>query len=151
MLDKKASKGEEGAISMACIFCKKMYAAGPEMGGKHKHVAEEWIKVKVVASGITKSEQQQSLHKKIHCHRTSDFHEAAEKTVERAKEKTVETLTAEMMRDQFLTTDWVFRTVYKIAKSRQPYTDLETDTGIQVLNGLDMGRTLHSEKSCANI
>ena len=46
--------------------CNKVNAAGPEMGGKHKHVAEESIKVKVVASGITKSTQQQSLHKKIH-------------------------------------------------------------------------------------
>ena len=100
-------------------FFKQVDAARPEMGGKHKHVAEEWIDEKVAASGKTKSAQQQSLQKKIHCHWTSDFHNAAEKTVE--------TLTAEVMRDQFLTTDRVFRTVYKIAKSGKPYTVLETD------------------------
>lgn len=96
-------------------------------------------------------QQQQSVRKKIHRHRTSEFHMAAEKAVEIAKERTMETLIAEMMRDQFLTTDRVFRTVYKFSKSGRPYTDLETDIDIQVLNGLDMGRTLHSEKSSANI
>lgn len=116
------------------------------MVGKYKRVAKKWIKVKVVASRITKrkkSAQQQSLCQRIHSHRTSDLHKAAEKTVERAIEKTMETLTAEMMWDQFMTTDRVLRTVYKIAKSRRSYTDLETDTNIQVLNGLDMGITLH--------
>ena len=51
----------------------------------------------------------------------------------------------------FLSTDRVFRTVYKIVKSARPFTDLPTDIDLQVLNGLDMGRTLHSDHSCATI
>lgn len=41
--------------ALFCSICNKVNDAGAEMGGKHKHVAEEWIKVKVVASGITKN------------------------------------------------------------------------------------------------
>lgn len=59
--------------ALGCSTCNKVNAAGSEMGGKHKHVAKEWIMVKVVASGITKSARQQSLCKKIHHHRTLDF------------------------------------------------------------------------------
>ena len=69
------------------------------------HVAEEWSKVKVAASGATKAAQLQSLRKKIHKHRMSDYHRAAEKTLEKAKEKTMETLSSEMQRDHFLSTD----------------------------------------------
>ena len=50
-------------------------------------------------------------------------------------------LTSDMQRAPFLTTDRVFRTVYKIVKSGRPFTDLPTDIDLQVLNGLDMGRT----------
>lgn len=64
-----------------------------------------------------------------------------------AREKTVEILTAEMMKDQFLTTDRMLKTVHENTKSRKSYTDLETDIDIQVLNVLDMGGTLH----CANV
>ncbi len=56
-----------------------------------------------------------------------------------------------MMREHFLTTDRAFRTVYKIVKSGRPFTDLPTDIDLQVLNGIDMGRTLHADKSCAKI
>lgn len=36
-------------------------------------------------------------------------------------------------------------------KSARPFTDLPTDIDLQVMNGLDMGRTLHSHNSCAEI
>ncbi len=50
----------------------------------------------------------------------------------------MEALTTEVQRDHFLSTDQVFRTVYKIVKSARPFTDLPTDTDLQVLNGLDI-------------
>ena len=84
----------------------------------------------------------------IECQTTD--HQAAEKTMEKTKENKLETLTSDMQRDHFLTTDRVFRTVYKIVKSGGPFTDLPTDINLQVLNGLDR-RTLHSDHSCATI
>lgn len=68
-----------------------------------------------------------------------------------AKEKTMEKVAADMKLDQFTSTDRVFRTTYKIGKSARPYSDLPIDVDLQVLNGVDMARTLHSDKSCASI
>jgi hypothetical protein len=49
------------------------------------------------------------------------------------------------------TTIRVFCTVYKIAKQNRLFTDLPVDIELQELNGLNMGRVLHSNFSCANI
>jgi len=54
-------------------------------------------------------------------------------------------------KNEFDTTCRVFRTAYKIAKNGRPFVDLETDVDLQVLNGLDMGRTLHSNVSYSAI
>ncbi len=86
---------------LGCSICQKVKAAGPETGSGHMHVSEEWAKVKVVPSGTTKYAQQQSLHKKIHRHRTSDYHSSAENILQKEQDKTLETLTTEMMRDHF--------------------------------------------------
>ncbi|XP_027145225.1 E3 SUMO-protein ligase KIAA1586-like [Larimichthys crocea] len=136
---------------LGCLTCQKIKSVGPNAGGSHVHVVNEWSNVKVTVYGATRVAQLQSLHKKIHKHRMSDYHQAAEKSMEKAKEKRMETLTSDMQRDHFLSTDRVFRTVYKIVKSGRPFTDLPIDIDLQVLNGLDMGRTLHSDHSCATI
>ena len=82
----KQRRRKSYCISMACIsryntcsICHKVNAVGPEMVGNHKHVGKEWIKVKVVELGKRESVQQQSLCKKTHRHRTSEFQKAAEK------------------------------------------------------------------------
>ena len=45
----------------------------------------------------------------------------------------------------------IFRTAYKLAKQNRPFTDLPADVELQELNGLNMGRILHSRFSWANI
>lgn len=94
------------------------------------HVAEEWSKVKVAASGATKAAQLRSLRKKMHKHKMSDYHRAAEKTLGKAKPKAMEILSSEMQRDH-LSTDQVFCTVYKIVKSARPFTDLPTHIDLE--------------------
>lgn len=136
---------------LGCLTCQKVKSVGPNAGGSQTHVVNEWSKVKVTVYGATRAAQLQALRKKIHKHRMSDYHQAAEKSMEKAKEKRMETLASDMQRDHFLTTDRVFRAVYKIVKSGRPFTDLPVDIDLQVLNGLDMGRTLHSDHSCATI
>ena len=41
----------------------------------------------------------------------------------------------------------IFRTAYKLAKQNRPFTDLPADVELQELNGLNMGRILHSRFS----
>lgn len=48
-------------------------------------------------------------------------------------------------------TEKVFRVAYNIAKMNRPYTDLPQHVDCYQSNGVDMGRVLHSDMSCANI
>jgi len=54
---------------------------------------------------------------------------------------------------KFESTKRVFNTdtVYSIVKKTRPFTDLPYDIQLQHLNGLDMGRILHSDHACADI
>ena len=52
---------------------------------------------------------------------------------------------------KFESTIRVFNTVYSIVKKTRPFTDLLFDIQLQKLNGLDMGRILHSDHACADI
>ena len=49
-----------------------------------------------------------------------------------------------MYKTELETTFWVFRTAYKIGKYGRLYTDLALDVSLQQLNGLSLGRVLHS-------
>ena len=68
---------------LGCLTCQKEKNCGPTSQG---HIADEWAKVKVRAYGANRDTQLQSLRKKLHRHRTSDYHVAALKTIELAKE-----------------------------------------------------------------
>jgi hypothetical protein len=45
----------------------------------------------------------------------------------------------------------VFRTVYKVAKKNKSFNNFEDEIDVQELNGVDMGRILHSASACINI
>lgn len=54
------------------------------------------------------------------------------------------------MKSKFSTTEKVFRTVYKIVKTQRSFVDLPNEIDLQVLNGINMGNILHSDKMCAD-
>ena len=56
-----------------------------------------------------------------------------------------------MKGSHFSATEKLFRIAYKIAKTGRPFTDLPVDCDIHVLNGVDIGRTLQSDKSCHKV
>ncbi|XP_066475289.1 E3 SUMO-protein ligase KIAA1586-like [Tiliqua scincoides] len=45
----------------------------------------------------------------------------------------------------------IFRTAYKVAKENQSFHHFETEIDLQELNGVEMGRILHSTNACINI
>jgi hypothetical protein len=49
------------------------------------------------------------------------------------------------------TTAKIFHTAYKVAKSIQSFNNFEMAIELQELNGVDMGRTLHSTNVCFNV
>ena len=91
------------------------------------------------------------MRKKIFEHKKSDAHLKALEIREQTAKKQIDTKIENMHQTHFLTTETVFRTVYNIAKSQRPFTDLPQQIDLQVLNGISMGRILHSDKTCADI
>jgi len=54
------------------------------------------------------------------------------------------------LKSKFSTTEKVYRTIYKIVKIQRPFVDLPNEIDLQVLNGINMGKILHSDKTCAD-
>ena len=52
---------------------------------------------------------------------------------------------------QFMTTNKVFRIAYTIGKMGCPFSDMPVECDVHTLNGVDIGTTLHSDKSCQAI
>jgi hypothetical protein len=48
-------------------------------------------------------------------------------------------------------TSKIFWTAYKVAKENQSFHKFEAEIDSQELNGIDMGRILHSANACTNI
>jgi len=95
--------------------------------------------------GDTLVKQQQSLRNKISEHYKSAAHSKAVKILEVSKKKTIEKLTVAQLKAQESTTAKVFRTVYKQAKLNRPFADMEHEVQLQKMNGIDLGRILHSD------
>jgi hypothetical protein len=48
-------------------------------------------------------------------------------------------------------TENIFRTAYKVAKENHSFNNFESETDLQKLDAIDMGRILHSTNACINI
>ena len=79
-------------------------------------------------------------------HKTSLSHKNAESIKIESKKK-FETTIDNINTNYLKTTLNIFRTAYKLAKQNRPFTDLPADVELQELNGLNMGRILHSRFS----
>lgn len=91
------------------------------------------------------------LRKKIFEHKKSNAHLRAVELHKQSKEKQIEKSFENALKSKFSTTEKVFRTVYKIVKTQRPFVDLPNEIDLQVLNGINMGNILHSDKTCADI
>ena len=71
--------------------------------------------------------------------------------MEKAKDDTLPTAVINYQSEHEKTTARVFRTAYEEAKRHRPAYGFEHEIDCQELNGLEMGRILHSNVSCSNI
>lgn len=76
---------------------------------------------------------------------------AAESILQRASQNTIIQSVVNAQAEQIETTARVFRTAYKEAKRNRPAHGVEHKIDCQELNGIDMGRILHSNVACASI
>ena len=88
-----------------------------------------------------------SLQNKIRKHNKSK----AEKIKLQANKEIIENSIAFLKKSHLSATENLFQIAYKIAKTVVPITDLPADCDIHILNGVDIGRTLQSDKSCHKV
>ncbi|KAJ8287604.1 hypothetical protein COCON_G00002630 [Conger conger] len=135
---------------LGCKVCSKVtsLAAHKEHGLR---LSTEWSECSISSFGTDKARQQHSLRKKIKEHKDSKSHIKAAEIEKMATRDEIHKRIQEMHRAEHDTTWKVFRTAYKIGKHGSPFTDMPIDVSLQELNGVNMGRVLHSNKTCADI
>uniref|UniRef100_A0A3P9BKF5 HAT C-terminal dimerisation domain-containing protein n=1 Tax=Maylandia zebra TaxID=106582 RepID=A0A3P9BKF5_9CICH len=134
---------------LGCSVCSQVCARVDMQQGQR--VSQEWSGCLISSFGRDKAAQQNSPRKKIKEHRDSIYHKKAVEIKEKATQNTMQKHTEDMRKADYASTCNVFRTAYKIGKHGRPFTDMPIDVQLQVLNGVKMGRVLHSNNSCANI
>ena len=135
---------------LGCSICRDVNALGP-LGYKGMRLSKEWVATTVTCYGDTKAKQQMSLRKKISDHKESEMHKRAVIVQSNKQDHALQSVIGNQSQNNYETTSRVFRTVYKEVKLDRPFTDLESDVDLQILNGLNMGQILHSNVTCGNI
>ncbi|XP_069507308.1 E3 SUMO-protein ligase KIAA1586-like isoform X1 [Ambystoma mexicanum] len=129
--------------TLGCSTCRQVNSLGAEKSHGMK-LSKEWTECTVSSFGTNKDKQQRSLRKKIAEHFSTKAHVTASKILEQAKKDTLLKVTSRAQARKIATTARIFRTAYKEAKRNRP-------AYCQQLNGLDMGRILHSNVACSSI
>ncbi|XP_065668012.1 E3 SUMO-protein ligase KIAA1586-like [Hydra vulgaris] len=113
-------------------------------------ISKEWFNNEVSYYGENRKQQLSSLRKKIFDHKESVGHQAALKMVEEAKKETLSNNILKSLTREKIVTANIFRTAYKVAKGNQSFNNFEMETDLQEINGVKMGRILHSTNACIN-
>ena len=135
---------------LGCSVCNEVSNLGC-YSGKSIHISKEWQSTSVMATGVNKEKQLMSLRNKIKRHKESVGHVQAERIMQNASKQTLENNVLRMNEKQFASTKKLFRIAYKIGKLGHPFSDMPTECDVSILNGVDIGTTLQSDKSCRAI
>lgn len=125
-----------------------------QQSGKGVNISKQWADVSIVPNGKSRNSQLSSLRKKMKEHSESSAHIAAVKIATdgfTASDNPLKRKFSEGHSHLSENTSRCFLTAYKCAKNARSFRDYESDILLQELNGLDMGRVLHSNVTCANI
>ncbi|XP_063788503.1 E3 SUMO-protein ligase KIAA1586-like [Pseudophryne corroboree] len=140
-----ASRGKLGCTICAEVSNLKIHAA------RGINIASQWAECNILPFGKTKETELTSLRKKIYIHKNSAAHAEAEKILETARKDILLNINGRSQEAAFEITSRVFRTAYYIAKMNRPFTDHESLIDLQKVNGVQIGRLLHSRMVCGDI
>ena len=138
---------------LGCSVCNEVSNLGC-YSGKSIHISKEWQFTSVMATDVNKEKQLMSLRNKIKRHKESVGHMQAERIMQNASKQTLENMENNVLRmneKQFASTKKLFQITYKIGKLGRPFSDMPTECDVSILNGVDIGTTLQSDKSCRAI
>jgi hypothetical protein len=135
---------------IGCLVCKDIGHLSVEknMGMR---LSKEWMTCEVTSYGDNRKQILTSLWKMIFDHNESSGHKAAVKITVEGKKEAIEKVCLKTQTRGKEITNKIFRAAYKVAKMNQSFCHFEREIDLQELNGVDMGRILHSSNSCTNI
>ena len=132
--------------NLGCSICIEVSSLGC-YADKSIHIAKEWKSISVTPTGTNKEKQLMSLRNKIKRHKESIGHVQAERIKQHASKEVIESNILRMSEKQFIATNRVFCIAYKIGKMGHPFSDMPVECDVHILNGIDIGTTLQSDKS----
>lgn len=135
---------------LGCKVCQKVGSLGVEKKTGMK-MSKQWTGCDISSFGESRAQQQTALRKKIFDHKDSAAHLAALKILEESQKETLDKVCLKAISKEKEVTARIFRTAYKVAKQNQSFNSFESEIDLQELNGLNMGRILHSNNACVNI
>lgn len=138
---------------LGCSLCREVETLGPNrsLNGTRFQLSGEWCKGQVLPNGDTRQKEHRSLRKKIYIHRDSASHQTAVSIVKTKHTEQLQTKFGDQQKQHVDTTCRVFRTVYYIAKSNRPFVDHPDLIELQAVNGVHMGRMLHSNVTATDV
>lgn len=138
--------------NLGCSICRNISSLGAfKTQGLTARNEKNWSSINIGPNGETKAAQQKSLRKKIYGHKISKTHTTSEKIEKNKSKEQIVTAIAAQRKEEHIVTERIFRTAYHLAKQNKPFFEFENEIDVQILNGLDMGRILHSNVSATNI
>ena len=100
---------------------------------------------------VTQQPKTGFVKKKIYQHRNSDAHKSAENLLKKCCANDIAEAVARQAEQHVDVTCKVFCTAYYTAQADRPYTDHPELIRLQQVNGLNLGRVLHSNVTCTDI
>jgi hypothetical protein len=143
--------GNKGKIG--CNICKEVhFMTGIQRSqGMKVQLAKEWVNATIEGSGEDKTKILKSLRNKIYQHESSAAHQEAVRVKDAIVKNVLGEKVEEMQKADYAATSNIFRTAYYIAHNNRPFTDHTDLIDLQKLNGVKVGRVLHSNVICADI
>lgn len=135
---------------LGCSVCISVGNTGVDRT-KGMKISTEWVNRQVSFNGEGRKQQLTSLRKKIYEHKESIGHKTSIRIQEEARKQKLEGACLNVLARESEVTSKIFRTAYKVAKKNQSFYNFEDEINLQEMNGLDMGRILHSTNACINI
>lgn len=140
---------------LGCKVCSEIgHFNDMQKKGRGRNIQAAWATCNIQQNGLNTSSQLSSLRKKMKEHQESEAHIRANTMVNNkftAADNPLKRKFDEGFSHLSETTSKCFLTVYKAVKYARPFLDYEADIELQQLNGVKLGRILHSDVTCANI
>ncbi|XP_029444218.1 E3 SUMO-protein ligase KIAA1586 homolog [Rhinatrema bivittatum] len=136
---------------LGCDTCRTVGRLDLNQHMRRSRLAREWTEILISSSAEKKKAQQVAFRKKIWEHRESQAHQDAESVLMQTRRSHLEADGQLDQAEEDETVCRIFRTAYMIGRTDCAFARMPALIDLQRVNGINMGRVLQSEQSCADI